>query len=191
MRLHFFLIPWKIKKSMIQFIASDIFKQLVLCRMQQLPCFNSKNCIPTQKNWIFSHIFEGNVFSQRNAPCDSLSALKGANWGFWSRSSRKRWRTEKWKLALFHLCLCSCRASGWSQEPAGAEPDHDHPECALGARWGPSEGVQSYLCSRCWRRWEHGRTILSFLSAVTLNYSPICLIMSETFKPLKTHFKLL
>lgn len=43
------------------------------------------------------------------------------------------------------------RASGWSEEPAGVEPDHDDPERALGARRGPSEGVQSHLRSRCRR----------------------------------------
>lgn len=54
--------------------------------------------------------------------------------------------------------LCVHRASGRSQEPAGVEPHHDHPERALGARRGPSQGVQIDLCSGSWRRREQGRT---------------------------------
>lgn len=56
------------------------------------------------------------------------------------------------------LYLCSLRAAGQSEEPAGVEPDHDHAERPLGAGRGPREGVQSDLCSRCRRSREHGRT---------------------------------
>lgn len=59
---------------------------------------------------------------------------------------------------LLTFTLCSLRASGWSQKPTGAEPDHDHPECALGARGGSSEGIQSHLRSCRRRSREHGRT---------------------------------
>ncbi len=90
-------------------------------------------------------------------------------------------------LPLLIKCLYFCRASGWSEEPAGVEPHHDHPERALGARRGPSEGVQSHLCSRRWRSWEHGRTgrtIIRFLSAgaLQLNLKP----NYSSFKSLKS-----
>lgn len=50
------------------------------------------------------------------------------------------------------------RSFGWSQEPAGVEPHHDHPERALGACRGSCERVQSDLCPRRWRSRERGKT---------------------------------
>lgn len=117
--------------------------------MQQLPCFNSKNCIPTQKNWIFSHIFEANIFSQRNAVKDQERSWRRVAHWLWKELAEAFDRNppgkdggQKRESSPCFTCVCV------PAEPLGGVRNLQvlNPTMTtLNVRWEPAEGrVKEY-----------------------------------------------
>lgn len=67
-------------------------------------------------------------------------------------------RIDNQSLSALLVYLIISRAIRRGAKPPGPEPNHDHTECALGASWRKSKGVQGCIYSCSWWTWSRGRT---------------------------------